>query len=170
MSPLVAFIFFSLLQFLRPHAQCRKLTHSLYNLGLRFPQRSLWRQLPSLGFEVSTAVTMKNAVFWDVAPCRSCEMNQRFGVTYCLHLQDKNQWARNRREQVDSDYIPEKKLFIVAAVITSNTTKSLFILYVIFPAGNRSSASHASPTGELDRNVVTWFFIYFSKKPPRRTS
>jgi hypothetical protein len=23
-------------------------------------------------FEVFTAVTMKNAVFWDVAPCRSC--------------------------------------------------------------------------------------------------
>jgi hypothetical protein len=23
-------------------------------------------------FEVSTAVTMKNAVFWDLAPCRSC--------------------------------------------------------------------------------------------------
>jgi hypothetical protein len=26
-------------------------------------------------FEVLTSVTMKNAVFWDVAPCRSCEMN-----------------------------------------------------------------------------------------------
>jgi hypothetical protein len=25
------------------------------------------------------AVTMKNAVFLDVAPCRSCEMNRRFG-------------------------------------------------------------------------------------------
>jgi hypothetical protein len=29
-------------------------------------------------FEVFTAVTMKNAVFWDVAPCRSGE-NRRFG-------------------------------------------------------------------------------------------
>jgi hypothetical protein len=37
-------------------------------------------------FEVFTAVTMKNAVFWDVAPCRAC-MNRRFGGTYCLHLQ-----------------------------------------------------------------------------------
>jgi hypothetical protein len=26
-------------------------------------------------FEVFTAVTMKNAVFWNVAPCRSCELN-----------------------------------------------------------------------------------------------
>jgi hypothetical protein len=31
-------------------------------------------------FEVSTAVTMKNGVFWDVTPCGSCK-NQRFGVT-----------------------------------------------------------------------------------------
>jgi hypothetical protein len=29
-------------------------------------------------FEVFTAVTMKNAVFWDVAPCRSC-VNRHFG-------------------------------------------------------------------------------------------
>jgi hypothetical protein len=31
-------------------------------------------------FEVSTAVTMKNAVFWDVTPCGSCK-NRRFGGT-----------------------------------------------------------------------------------------
>jgi hypothetical protein len=28
----------------------------------------------------------KNAVFWDVAPCRSC-VNRRFGGTYRLHIQ-----------------------------------------------------------------------------------
>jgi hypothetical protein len=28
---------------------------------------------------------MKNAVFWDVAPCRSC-VNRRFGGTYRLHV------------------------------------------------------------------------------------
>jgi hypothetical protein len=37
-------------------------------------------------FEVFTAVTMKNAAFWDVAPCRSC-VNWCFGGTYRLHLQ-----------------------------------------------------------------------------------
>jgi hypothetical protein len=31
---------------------------------------------------------MKNAVFWDVAPCRSC-LNRCFGVTYRLHLQGR---------------------------------------------------------------------------------
>jgi hypothetical protein len=33
-------------------------------------------------FEVFTAVTMKNAVFWGVALCRS-RVNRRFGGTYC---------------------------------------------------------------------------------------
>jgi hypothetical protein len=36
---------------------------------------------------------MKNAVFWDVAPCRSC-INRRFGRTYRLHIQ-----GRKIREQ-----------------------------------------------------------------------
>jgi hypothetical protein len=39
---------------------------------------------------------MKNAVFWDVAPCSSC-MNRRFGGTYRLHLQ-----GRKIRERVTS--------------------------------------------------------------------
>jgi hypothetical protein len=33
-----------------------------------------------------TAVTVKNAVFWDVMPCGSFE-NRRFGGTYRLHLE-----------------------------------------------------------------------------------
>jgi hypothetical protein len=39
-------------------------------------------------FEVFTAVTMKNAVFWDVAPCTSC-VNRRSGEMYRLHLQGR---------------------------------------------------------------------------------
>jgi hypothetical protein len=51
-------------------------------------------------FEVFTEVTMKNAVFWDVAPCR-CYFNRRFGGTYRLHLQGiRNPRERNQREQV----------------------------------------------------------------------
>jgi hypothetical protein len=42
----------------------------------------------NIGFEVFTAVTMKNTVFWEVEPCRSC-VNRRFGGTYRLHLQGK---------------------------------------------------------------------------------
>jgi hypothetical protein len=45
-------------------------------------------------FEVFTAVTMKNAVLWDVTPCDSCK-NRRFRGTKRLHLQvDKNRLTR----------------------------------------------------------------------------
>jgi hypothetical protein len=39
-------------------------------------------------FEVFMAVTLKNAVFWDVMPCNSC-VNRRFRGTYHLHLQGR---------------------------------------------------------------------------------
>jgi hypothetical protein len=32
---------------------------------------------------------MKNAVFLAVAPCRACELNQRFGGRYRLHLRGR---------------------------------------------------------------------------------
>jgi hypothetical protein len=44
-------------------------------------------------FEVFTAVTMKKAVFWDVAPCSS-GVNRRFGGTYRLHLQGRRESIR----------------------------------------------------------------------------
>jgi hypothetical protein len=41
-------------------------------------------------FEVFTAVTMKNGIFWVVTPCGSCK-NRRFGGTWrLLHQVDKN--------------------------------------------------------------------------------
>jgi hypothetical protein len=49
----------------------------------------------SVRFEVFTAVTMKNGVFWNVKPCGSCK-NRRFGGTWrLLHQGDKNRWTRN---------------------------------------------------------------------------
>jgi hypothetical protein len=44
------------------------------------PSRGAVTKLILVWFEVFTTVTMKNAVFWDVAPCRSC-VNRRFGAT-----------------------------------------------------------------------------------------
>jgi hypothetical protein len=46
------------------------------------------KQKRIVGFEGFTAVTTKNAVFWDVALCKSC-VNRRFGGTYHLHLQSR---------------------------------------------------------------------------------
>jgi hypothetical protein len=51
-------------------------------------------------YEVSTAVTVKNAVFSDVRSYGSCN-NRRFGGTYRLHQQ--NGYNRRTRENVSSD-------------------------------------------------------------------
>jgi hypothetical protein len=44
--------------------------------SVRF-QRTVWHYVR---FEVFTAVTMKNCVFWNVTPCDTCK-NRRFGGT-----------------------------------------------------------------------------------------
>jgi hypothetical protein len=55
-------------------------------------------------FEVFTAMTMKNAVFWDVALCRYF-VNRRFGGMYHLHLQGiRNPRAINQGEEVTTAY------------------------------------------------------------------
>jgi hypothetical protein len=47
----------------------------------RFDYLIDWQSLLiCLRFEIFTAVTMKNSVFWDVTPCGSCK-NRRFGGT-----------------------------------------------------------------------------------------
>jgi hypothetical protein len=52
-------------------------------------------RLKTVRFEVFTAVTMKNCVFWVVTPCGSCK-NRRFGARYRFrHQDDKIQRARN---------------------------------------------------------------------------
>jgi hypothetical protein len=58
---------------------------SLTVVNLSFLDRSRY-----VRFEVFTAVTMKNCVFWDVTLCSSCK-NRRFGGTQSLlHQGDKN--------------------------------------------------------------------------------
>jgi hypothetical protein len=47
------------------------------------------RTISHLRFEVFTAVTMKNGVFWVVTSCAS-RKNRRFGGTWRLHQGDKN--------------------------------------------------------------------------------
>jgi hypothetical protein len=59
-------------------------------------------------FEVFTEVTMKNAIFWDVAPCR-CFVNQRFGGTNHIHLQDRK--IHERGTSVSRWLQPPKRLF-----------------------------------------------------------
>jgi hypothetical protein len=50
----------------------------------------LMKYMHCIRFEVFTAVTMKNGVFWVATPCGSCK-NRRFrGTWHLLHEGDKN--------------------------------------------------------------------------------
>jgi hypothetical protein len=50
--------------------------HERREMGVQvWAQRRVTKENYFVGLEVFTAVTMKNAVFWDVAPCR-CEREQ----------------------------------------------------------------------------------------------
>jgi hypothetical protein len=49
-------------------------------------------------FEVFTVVTMKNAVLWDVVPCRYC-INGSFGGKYRLHLQGRRKKKKSVSEE-----------------------------------------------------------------------
>jgi hypothetical protein len=51
-------------------------------------------------FEVFTAVTMQNSVFWDVTPCGSCK-SRRFGGT----------WSCVRRLLVAASVVPSSPIF-----------------------------------------------------------
>jgi hypothetical protein len=65
-----------------------------------------------VGFEVFATVTMKNAVFWDVEPCRSC-VNRRFVGTYLLHLQGRK--IRERGTSICSHLltlVPRSRIFL----------------------------------------------------------
>jgi uncharacterized protein YbcV (DUF1398 family) len=48
------------------------------------------QQSGRVSFEVFTAVTMKNGVFWGVTPCGSCKNRRFLGTQRLLHQDDKN--------------------------------------------------------------------------------
>jgi hypothetical protein len=51
------------------------------------PSRKWYKSsLKYVGFEVLTAVVMKNIIFWDITPCSPLSVNRRFGGTYRLHF------------------------------------------------------------------------------------
>jgi hypothetical protein len=88
--------------------------------------------------EVFTEVTMKNAVFWDVAQCRSC-VNRRFGGTYRLHLQGRK--IRERGTSVSrwlqfSRYVPPKRRFTQDLHGTTSQKMALFFVTIVLSCRN----------------------------------
>jgi hypothetical protein len=91
-------------------------------------------------FEVFTAVTMKNGVFWDVTPCGSCK-SRRFGGTWrLLHQGDSlllvfflvhrflSPWWRRRQ-------VPPKRRFLQEPHGVPSQKTPLFKGYVTLSCG-----------------------------------
>jgi hypothetical protein len=70
-----------------------------------------------VGFEVFTAVTMKNAVFWDVAPCGFI-INRRFEGTCRLHLQDRRNNASEEKCYTVANRLNYSSEALIALIIT----------------------------------------------------
>jgi hypothetical protein len=109
-------------------------------------------------FEVFTALTMKNAVFWDVAPYSSC-VNRCFGGTYHLHLQ-----GGCRR------YVPPKRQFTQALHGATSQKNLFFILVIVVPAPHHKAVRldedqclascpgnfNPIPEGAADQRIGGW--------------
>jgi hypothetical protein len=63
---------------------------------------------------------MKNAVFWDVAPCGSCK-NRYFGVMYRLHHQDE----KNRKPGTTLAVTANCSVLVTANVVPGSLTLSI---------------------------------------------
>jgi hypothetical protein len=69
---------------------------------------------------------LKNAVFWDVAPCGSCK-NRRFGLTYRLHHQGDNRWAAARsllRFLVTANVVHSSPILITLMIETIHSSET----------------------------------------------
>jgi hypothetical protein len=77
------FDFMNQMQFLPCNDFVSWITHWHFRVGAEEVN-----QTPSIRYSATlkNEIVMRNTVFWDVAPCRSC-VNRRFGRTYRLHLQ-----------------------------------------------------------------------------------
>jgi hypothetical protein len=52
--------------------------------------------------EISTTLTMKNSVFWDITPCSLVKVNSHFLEVYHLHLQVRRKSHARSRHEADS--------------------------------------------------------------------
>jgi hypothetical protein len=73
----------------------------LYGLVLRHRDRCIHKNVKN----------MKNAVFWDVAPCRCC-VNWRLGGTYLLHLQSRKIRERGTSLSRWLQPVPRSRIFL----------------------------------------------------------
>jgi hypothetical protein len=107
----------------------------------------------------------KNALFWDVAPCKSC-VNWRFGGTYRLHFRVEKPRGRIQSEQVAKcrRFLPPKCRFTQdlhgatsqkMAFILVNAVKTPIPLSGTSKGGSKVSDSHDS-TKVVRLKILSW--------------
>jgi hypothetical protein len=95
---------------------------------------------------------MKNAVFWNVALCRSC-VNRRFGEMYRLHLQGRKirelgtsvRWLQTRstrRHILEDGILFESHRFYVTCQNYHETTKRCHLYHHVVETLDASSVIH----------------------------
>jgi hypothetical protein len=75
-------------------------------------------------FEVFMAVTMKNAVFWDVMPCGSSK-NRRFGGTCHLHHQGDIVFLRIMLQLLIIANVPSSPILVTLIMEAIRPSKTL---------------------------------------------
>jgi hypothetical protein len=92
---------------------------------------------------------MKNAVFWDVTPCRSC-VNRRFGGTYHVHLRGRK--IRERGTNVAADVDSHK---IYTASHPRRRLSSMLHLCNLVKYNSTQNAGHSTILGEVTVRDLT---------------
>jgi hypothetical protein len=112
-----------------------------------------WSQFYMLyyvGFEVFTAVTMKNTFFWNVLPCRSC-VNRRFEGTYRFHLHSRkiSEWGTSSPiflPWIWRQYIPPKLRFTQDLHSATSQKTAFFKCYIVDYHGGKPELWHSQLT------------------------
>jgi hypothetical protein len=97
------------------------MARSITDIGLCVPNVET---MSVLGFEVLTAVVMKNSIFRDITPCSPLKVNRRFGETCLIHLVSCLAYSSSMKmketypsetsvdfQQNTRHYIPEDRIF-----------------------------------------------------------
>jgi hypothetical protein len=115
-------------------------------------------------FEVFTAVTVKNTVFWDVAPCRSC-VNRPFGGTYRLNLQGRKILERGTSRKLVAHtaatclrWFLARGFFYLEYVIMTKTPRLYEIRFLI------STLCSVNFTSLMDRSRSECLFVTLCTK------
>jgi hypothetical protein len=96
-------------------------------------RRFLTNNIGNVRFEVFTTVNMKNAVFWDVAPCRSC-MSRRFGGTptmEAIRFSETSVHTRTTRRHIQENGILQYRKCCIYKRVLHTCVKYVTVPYTL---------------------------------------